>query len=128
MPRQIAWQRRHKSPSPLQRACGSCITQGQSALHAVIWMPAWNLVLLWHGRWLTYKEAWAQEFAVSVRQLGCDLETWPDEQRQQALQMLVHACDIGNPAKSLHSSLLWSERITAENFAQVGFTLRTKMC
>ena len=63
-----------------------------------------------------------------MRQLGCDLETWPDEQRQQALQMLVHACDIGNPAKSLHSSLLWSERITAENFAQVGFTLRTKMC
>ena len=30
------------------------------------------------------------------------------------------ACDIGNPAKSLHSSLLWSERILAENFAQVG--------
>ena len=55
-----------------------------------------------------------------MRQLGCDLEKWPEEQRQRALQMLVHACDIGNPAKSLHSSLLWSERILAENFAQVG--------
>lgn len=62
----------------------------------------------------------AQDFAASVRQLGCDLEKWPEEQRQRALQMLVHACDIGNPAKSLHSSLLWSERILAENFAQVG--------
>ena len=61
-----------------------------------------------------------QDFAAAVRQLGCDLETWPEEQRQRALQMLVHACDIGNPAKSLHSSLLWSERILAENFAQVG--------
>ena len=60
-----------------------------------------------------------QDFAAAVRQLGCDLETWPEEQRQRALQMLVHACDIGNPAKSLHSSLLWSERILAENFAQV---------
>ncbi len=61
-----------------------------------------------------------QDFAAAVRQLGCNLETWPEEQRQRALQMLVHACDIGNPAKSLHSSLLWSERILAENFAQVG--------
>ena len=61
-----------------------------------------------------------QEFAAAVRQLGCDLETWPEEQRTRALQMLVHACDIGNPAKSLHSSLLWSERILAENFAQAG--------
>lgn len=61
-----------------------------------------------------------QDFASTVRQLGCDLEKWPEEQRQRALQMLVHACDIGNPAKSLHSSLLWSERILAENFAQVG--------
>ena len=61
-----------------------------------------------------------QDFAAAVRQLGCELETWPEEQRTRALQMLVHACDIGNPAKSLHSSLLWSERIIAENFAQAG--------
>lgn len=66
-----------------------------------------------------------QDFASSVRQLGCDLEMWPEEQRQRALQMLVHACDIGNPAKSLHSSLLWSERILAENFAQVRCCART---
>jgi hypothetical protein len=95
--------------------------QGQSARHAAIRIPsAWHevLPLAWgmshigiHG---------AQEFAAAARQNGCNLEAWPEEQRQQALQMLVHACDIGNPAKSLHSSLLWSERILAENFAQVG--------
>ena len=54
---------------------------------------------------------------------GNDLEAWPEEQRQRALQMIVHACDIGNPAKSLDSSLLWSERILAENFAQVKMLL-----
>ena len=54
-----------------------------------------------------------------MRQHGSSLEAWPEEQRARALQMLVHSCDIGNPAKSLHSSLLWSERILAENFAQV---------
>ena len=58
-----------------------------------------------------------------MRAFGDDLEAWPEEQRQRALQMIVHACDIGNPAKSLDSSLLWSERILAENFAQVKMLL-----
>ena len=64
-----------------------------------------------------------QDFAGGVRAFGNDLEAWPEEQRQRALQMIVHACDIGNPAKSLDSSLLWSERILAENFAQVKMLL-----
>ena len=71
-----------------------------------------------------------QDFAASVRAFGNDLEAWPEEQRQRALQMIVHACDIGNPAKSLDSSLLWSERILAENFAQVRMPLlhRVVLC
>ena len=74
---------------------------------------------LWHVR-TSHIDHGVQDFAAAVRQLGCDLERWPEEQRQRALQMLVHACDIGNPAKSLHSTLLWRERLLAENFAQVG--------
>ena len=71
-----------------------------------------------------------QDFAGSARAFGNDLEAWPEEQRQRALQMVVHACDIGNPAKSLDSSLLWSERILAENFAQVRLLLlrRSRLC
>lgn len=60
-----------------------------------------------------------QEFAAAVRGLGSDLRRWPEEARGRALAMLVHACDIGNPAKPLALSLQWSERIVAENLAQV---------
>jgi len=34
--------------------------------------------------------------------------------------MIVHCCDIGNPAKPLAYCLQWTERIMAEMFAQVG--------
>jgi hypothetical protein len=60
-----------------------------------------------------------QEFAAAVRGLGGDLARWPEDARNRALAMLVHACDIGNPAKPLALSLQWSERIVAENLAQV---------
>jgi hypothetical protein len=55
----------------------------------------------------------------NVRQLGPELQSWPEEKKQRALQMIVHCCDIGNPAKPLEYSLQWTNRIMAENFAQV---------
>lgn len=61
----------------------------------------------------------AQDFAACVRQFGADLQHWPEDKRVNALQMLVHCCDIGNPAKPLPYSLQWTERIMKENFAQV---------
>jgi hypothetical protein len=64
-----------------------------------------------------------QDFATNVRQFGADLQKWPEEKRAGALQMLVHCCDIGNPAKPLAYSLQWTERIMAEFFAQVQHNL-----
>lgn len=61
-----------------------------------------------------------QETAGNVRQLGPELQRWPEEKKQRALQMIVHCCDIGNPAKPLAYCLQWTERIMAEMFAQVG--------
>ena len=61
-----------------------------------------------------------QEFAANARSFGGDLRRWPEDARARALAAVVHACDIGNPAKPLALSLQWSERIIAENFAQVG--------
>ena len=60
-----------------------------------------------------------QELAANARSFGGDLRRWPEEARARALAAVVHACDIGNPAKPLALSLQWSERIIAENFAQV---------
>lgn len=60
-----------------------------------------------------------QDTTANLRQLGPDLQKWPEEKKQRALQMIVHCCDIGNPAKPLKYSLQWTERIMAENFAQV---------
>ena len=60
-----------------------------------------------------------QDTTANLRQLGSDLQSWPEEKKQRALQMIVHCCDIGNPAKPLQYSLEWTDRIMAENFAQV---------
>ncbi|CAL8461903.1 g1434 [Coccomyxa elongata] len=59
-----------------------------------------------------------KDTTANLRQLGPDLQKWPEEKKQRALQMIVHCCDIGNPAKPLKYSLQWTERIMAENFAQ----------
>ena len=40
-----------------------------------------------------------------MRGLGGDLRRWPEGARSRALAMLVHACDIGTPAKPLALSL-----------------------
>ena len=61
-----------------------------------------------------------QEFSADLRQLGADMAGWPEEKRQRALAMVVHACDIGNPAKPLPLCLQWTQHIIAENFAQAG--------
>ncbi|KAK9908731.1 hypothetical protein WJX75_002027 [Coccomyxa subellipsoidea] len=59
-----------------------------------------------------------KDTVANVRQLGPELQSWPEEKKQRALQMIVHCCDIGNPAKPLEYSLQWTNRIMAENFAQ----------
>ena len=62
----------------------------------------------------------AQEFSADLRHLGANMAGWPEDKRQRALAMVVHACDIGNPAKPLALCLQWTQHIIAENFAQVG--------
>jgi hypothetical protein len=50
-------------------------------------------------------------FQAGKNSLGPDVGLWPVTIRKYVLMMLMHCADIGNPAKPLHVSLQWTERI-----------------
>ena len=59
-----------------------------------------------------------QEFGAALRRWGPDLGAWPPESRPLALQQLVHAADISNPARPLRFFREWGQRVHDEFFAQ----------
>ncbi|KAL4858608.1 Calcium/calmodulin-dependent 3' [Chlorella vulgaris] len=58
------------------------------------------------------------EFAASLRLWGPDLAAWAPDKRVVALQLLVHAADISNPARPLRYCCQWGHMVHEEFFAQ----------
>lgn len=58
------------------------------------------------------------QFQACLDHQGPDLSVWSPEQKQLALQLLVHSADISNPARPLKFCKAWSDRVHQEFFAQ----------
>ncbi|KAL4441504.1 hypothetical protein ABPG77_002008 [Micractinium sp. CCAP 211/92] len=59
-----------------------------------------------------------EDFTASLRLWGPDLRAWAPDKRAVALQLLVHAADISNPARPLRFSSQWGRKVHEEFFAQ----------
>lgn len=59
-----------------------------------------------------------EDFTASLRLWGPDLRAWAPDKRVVALQLLVHAADISNPARPLRFSSQWGRKVHEEFFAQ----------
>ncbi|PRW56816.1 3, 5 -cyclic phosphodiesterase pde-4 [Chlorella sorokiniana] len=59
-----------------------------------------------------------EDFAASLRLWGPDLGAWTPDKRTAALQLVVHAADISNPARPLPLCRRWGQKVHDELFAQ----------